>query len=1066
MGLRAPSGWAANAPAAKTQENGLTPKQQDMAGSMYPGANKPSEPKPQEETVGTSELGQETGAEKRAAPDKLAQKKQELENSGIQQAVQQASQKIGGFKYKLQEYVNQFLKEGPSAVGVQTAWNAQTGKYEVIDQKDALNPVLAEKQAQQAKIKNELSPYMQDTSGGKVPKSFADVIRGMEMGGSDAGTARLLQLSDALDRMKQSGLEGSQEAKALEAQINDLDQFGMMGALRNAKKDYEDIMGGAKYYGDTGKQGYSVMDLASLESDKIKNELENASISSSGLFSGDFESDLKRAFDKQSQAAKRSEGVSTAVDQQVKNAFDVMLKDTRSGMLDARKGIEDKLSGITNQLKAKFEGTPGFEMWGDMLSDSGTFLETILKAANDPNSGLAADERSQLLKYLGTAGGENGQMYMWLDELAKSGSFTVDGETITPTWEQKDYLYRLMNDTNMNPQEKSAAIKDVINKTMVKDPDSPINAKQTIDQYLKEALASTQGGEGDVTKFMGNIQKTMDTFMGSKTENFFMKSMMNKLGDNPEIAALAAELDALNKTKATGKGNGMSLSASISNAINNPNLKKSIMTRLKAIFDKLDPTVKASITADMKANLAPEMQTASSSLNSQVADSIKDADKVVAAKTEEIQKESARILNLIQENANVVDTAANNFYQTLGKAWNDSYKTGLPAAIANIGNQAWAKTMLQNGSLDSTGVRTIAASNLMDQMQELLRSAGIVMGSDAAMTTQQFFDLESGRIDLDGMKKHVAAMEKIITEYLGNPAKSDEVFRANFASTPQGQLILKDQASRDRTLKTAQKNLDDYRTKLANGVSTIKNMKQLLANGDQVVTSPDALITQLLGDTNANTKLNPELAGMLKEENGQYFLSFGDGKFVPVNNEIIMQLNDTLNGYNVKQGVGGDTLQRKYADVALDTNRVTPFAGFNYKPSKEEVARIDDKLRRFGMERDPQTGILRVKSGVTVGSELSKLIKEFAVYMNNPSKPIPLNEATMDAFAQGNGYSTYDKMVESETKKADTANKEAKGSVESQYDAAMREGYRPGISNIEGGESAPMKGEYDASRVA
>jgi hypothetical protein len=108
-------------------ETGLTPKQQDMAGSMYPGAFKPSEPVPQDETVSSTERSQEQAQTQMQKPDKQEAKRKEMEQSGIDMAVAEASSKIGSFKYLLQEKVNEFLTAGPTETGMQTYIDPQTG---------------------------------------------------------------------------------------------------------------------------------------------------------------------------------------------------------------------------------------------------------------------------------------------------------------------------------------------------------------------------------------------------------------------------------------------------------------------------------------------------------------------------------------------------------------------------------------------------------------------------------------------------------------------------------------------------------------------------------------------------------------------------------------------------------------------------------------------------------------------------------------------------------------------------------------------------------------------------
>ncbi len=554
MGLRSASGWQTQD--TRSQFGGateLTPKQQDMAGATSPLAfNQPNEPTPKEPKEEGTTAGQRAQFEAETKQQEQAkqtpQARQQEQASPISQAVEAAASKLSTLSYTLRGYVNQFLQGGTATVGLgqakeQYKYDPDSGKYvlSVSDQQQDVEPVLQEKMRQQERLKQGLSPFAQQIGEKLVGKQFGQVLE--EQFGQDPQIANMLQMVESLQMLEAQGMGTSPEAKALEAQMREMDQFGMVSSLREAMQSYNKLMGVSptgeetKWYGDQGDTGYSALDLAQLSSDTLRTEIEKAREFSSGLFGGDFEENLKKKFDTESAEGQAAARRKEAMHAELMSGFQDYMDEASEGFQTARDTIDTAFKGAAEAIKAELalDDTPSgiaAMKWFESFQEGGDFTSILYNAMNDPNSGLGVEQRQAIADFIGKAGSgsKEGQLYTWIHSLGTTGKLPInirgeDGlektQFVEPTTEDKLKINALMENKTMSPEEKTEKMHELIRGIGV---DAATNIGTTIDNVM-EMVNRTGSLAAGVVALNRGIVESLKTFAQSKTEDFVRQSL-------------------------------------------------------------------------------------------------------------------------------------------------------------------------------------------------------------------------------------------------------------------------------------------------------------------------------------------------------------------------------------------------------------------------------------------------------------------------------------------------------------------------------------------------------------
>ncbi len=913
MALTTPSDWQQNTKPQQYKEegSGLTAKQTDMAGSMYPGAFKPSEPKPQEATVSAPEQQMEKATEQQKEPSKQQQQQEQQRASGIQQKVQEVSGKIGSFSYKLQEYVNKFLTSPTETFGVSAAYNPVTGQVETKESGAMLDPAVKEKQAQQARITASMSPFIEklQTGNGYRAKSFMEAMKG-QLGGDDA-SAQLMQMVDTLDNLQKSGYGQSSEAKALQQQMEQMDTFGLASELRNAKKKYENLMGlgaasdATKWYGETGKEGKTAMELANLGPDAIKDEMQKAMVSASGLFSGDVESSLAQEYDRQSAEAQRAGQLDEKSNSMLSDALDTVFSDTEYGLVESRNTINETMNSpeIKQEIDAILKGTPGADLWMDMLGEGGSAYDVIMAALKDPKSGLASEERAVLTKYLGELDkGGTGQLSSWIQEMKDTGSFTVmnsnnEPTAVHPTAATKQEILRILTDPNIDKPTALKKVKEIVDNIAINDVNKP---GQTISTFMKDILAKGDDPDGlaeSTRNFTMNLGNSIKTFVKSKTADTFKNAMIKLAGSFiPGIAGM--DLDQMSKAfHALPKETQDSITKAVKNSIEG--------TMVQA--DK-----------DVKAKTEEAVSGAVAAISGVPGDPTK------IGKLSEIKNETDRLNTIVEAVTNFIpntySTYSGNLYKQVAAA-----DKGIAAIHQNLMAEDWVKASLEQGILTLPEVNTIAAATSLSQLIPSIQQALPWLHIPAEEGLSFAFDTGTGRVDMNKVRDFMKKINGYLTEFKTGGATNLTKFTA-WAESPTGMKGAIDANNKVAGQATnAIATLGETTNRLN---ATLNNVKKLVKQGtDGYATQidPESILNELVGASEQPGTMEA-LEGMqitqdpsgaptlsfsgksgitvTKGPNGMPQLSFKDGSFMPVTDEMIRQII-AAKGTTTGSGIGG-----------------------------------------------------------------------------------------------------------------------------------------------------------------
>lgn len=511
---------------------GLTGHQERMVGARHPaGGLQPNVVVPKEEKGTTAaERGQiEQQGEKL---QKQQERQQAAEQGGFQAKVDELASKIGNFGYTLQAKVQQLLSGAAKTMGVKDESLMKVGpdgKVTISDQVSADPAAIAQQKLQeQGAVRRTLSPYTEQIGGKTVAKSFNQVVK--DLMGDDQSASYAVQLLDTIDSLNKSGAGNSVEARAALQQLEALDHSGLISGLFRAKKQYEQYMGipgsdaTVKWYGDEGTKGYTALDLADLQADEITKEVENSLNFSSGLFGGDYESSVRRLFDKESADIAESNRKKEAIRNEMYQGFKNFTDEMGGKFSEAREAYDLAFRQAANKIVEALNAngqTQEAKMWAEAMA--GGHMDTLLyKLMNDPDSGMSAEQRKSIRDWIGAVGEKSGgQLFSWLNSLAQTGQFTVKDSagnmvTVEPDAQQKLQILNIMS-SDLPADRKTEELNKIVKSWSV-----GLGSEQTIGHMVGDALQSALK-TGNTDQALETLQKSlvesMKTFAGSFTED-------------------------------------------------------------------------------------------------------------------------------------------------------------------------------------------------------------------------------------------------------------------------------------------------------------------------------------------------------------------------------------------------------------------------------------------------------------------------------------------------------------------------------------------------------------------
>jgi hypothetical protein len=545
MGLRTSSEWD-----TKPMGNvpGMTPRQESMSTARNPLAgqdmNEVKPPKTESMNVRSQQEQEQAGVEKAQKKQQAASSKkgQEQEANPTSQAVEQIASRMGNLGYTLRAKVNQLLAGRAQSTGFQSGTATfENGVLKTTQGAASLDPLIREKQQQQQDIKNTMSPFTTEVNGKLQAKTFGTVVK--EQFGNNPEVASILQTVAALQELKARGLSGSPEALALEEQISQQDKFGMVSQLRDAMTEYNRLMGiddanEVKWYGgsmaDVGgnKTGYGAIDLANLGEGILKTELEKAQAFTSGLFSGDFEENLKKTIDEESAENRANAARASQLNSELYSAYNSFRTSTSKEFGDARKKITDQMNAAAQTVRAAMiltpEGREGLQWFDALLKGSnGDMSAMLFKALSNPDTGLGRDQRDAIRNFIGEVGAATGgQLDLWMQQLGSTGKVGIKDAQgkwvdVEPSATQKLQMMDIMGDTATTPEQKQASMQKLVRSIGI---DAETNIGKSVDAAL-----NTAKNTGSMTLALGafttSLASSLKTYADSRTSDAVMQAL-------------------------------------------------------------------------------------------------------------------------------------------------------------------------------------------------------------------------------------------------------------------------------------------------------------------------------------------------------------------------------------------------------------------------------------------------------------------------------------------------------------------------------------------------------------
>lgn len=478
-----------------------------------------------------------------------------------QQPVVQIQKTLGSFSTRLQAKANQFLSgaSGAQATGIGSgsvefdpkalqgggAYVAKDG----VGRTDT-SSIEQDKLAQLGQLRDTAKDFYITDANGKTraPRNFTDTLQKFADADGDGiisdeeqqMLSMSTEISTKLQQLEALGGRDSAEARALRAELQMYDQNGMVSGILQAKRQYEEVFGGGKdkygnkgeglkYYGDAGDEGVSITDLLALDEDRVKQEVGKAVKSASGLFGGDFESNLTKKIDRDTASYKASQQERANVLNEFTNAAEVYVGDYESKFQAQASSFASAFRNGASEFANNPNISPNAKEWFANIADKPDkdVAAAMLQVLQGKDTGLGVEERKLLASYIGDLPGidideKDVKLSAMLGDLAKRGTFMItdkDGNKVEykPKVEDLAAITRIMYDKNLNEEQKNAALLDAV--------DDSLNDATVFDEDHKriEAFLASGQVEKGIKAFTSNVESSLVTFDGSRTDQLFDK---------------------------------------------------------------------------------------------------------------------------------------------------------------------------------------------------------------------------------------------------------------------------------------------------------------------------------------------------------------------------------------------------------------------------------------------------------------------------------------------------------------------------------------------------------------
>lgn len=476
-----------------------------------------------------------------------------------QQPVVQIQKTLGSFSTRLQGKANEFLSGASGAQATSIGQGAVKFDPNALEGGGAYVATEGQGRADTSALETDKLAQLQDLrmtaqdfyttdANGKTqaPKSFSDTLKKFADSNGDGQIddeeQQLLnmstQIATKIQQLDALGEQDTAEARALRAELQMYDQNGLVSGILQAKRQYESLFGGGKdkygnkteglkYSGDKGDEGVSITDLLALDEQRVKDEVGKAVKSASGLFGGDFESNLVRKIDRDTASYKASQQERANVLNEFTSAAEVYVGDYETKF----KAQAGQFASAFRNGAAAFAANPNISQnakdWMANLADKPDqdISAAMLDVLQGKDSGLADDERKLLASYIGDLPGMNVnekevKLSSMMKDLATKGTFVVTDEQgnkveYKPKVEDLAAITRIMYDKNLNEEQKNAALLDAV--------DDSLNDATVLDEdyaKIEKYLASGQLDKG-IKTFADNVQSSLVTFDKSRTDQLF-----------------------------------------------------------------------------------------------------------------------------------------------------------------------------------------------------------------------------------------------------------------------------------------------------------------------------------------------------------------------------------------------------------------------------------------------------------------------------------------------------------------------------------------------------------------
>lgn len=557
---------------------GLTKKQEEMGQTRNPYGVTMNAPKAP--STGVEQQTQSPFEQKQKMEGQNKQYQQNKATTESNQQMNELNAKLGQGALEVQAAVNKFLSaptQGADIRGTNTASfdaaSKQWGVTTALDDTKKLDPIIAEKTAQQAGVTG--SAAFKDiwgvdpVTGDMTPVSYQDYIKkqvasgtigGFNEVGKDAKVNHMMQLVAQLNALDQAGMADSPQYTALQNMITREDDQGLVAGLVRAKQKFNRLTGkddyGKRltYSGDAGGKEYTVGDIGGLKAGTIKSEVEKGVLdpASTGLFSGDWGATTRREADTESAEYKAAAEHEKQLNQEVYTAGKSWANKWASDLQAKANVIMPKLKAIAPTIKAELEkqGAIGAEglAWFEAAS-SGDLVTVMTNAVLDPTSGLLPEQRKILGKYLGDLLGdpnyvEKGQLATWMDQLNTKGFFMAeDGRTeVKPTPAQKMDILNILYNPGLSDADKMTRVQNKFKEVASTQQNSLENAMESVNRGLV-------GFDDAVKTVTDSTTKSIASYSGSALEELAREhyGVTDKEWESLDAGARAARIQGLIK---------------------------------------------------------------------------------------------------------------------------------------------------------------------------------------------------------------------------------------------------------------------------------------------------------------------------------------------------------------------------------------------------------------------------------------------------------------------------------------------------------------------------------------